>query len=174
MDGVTIRDAVIADLPAIVEIYNALIPTATITWTEELETLESRSAWFERQAVDGFPVLVAEDGGGVVGFATYEPFRGEGKWPGYRATAELSLHVAEAHWRRGIGRALLEALCERAKDSGIHVLVAAIDSENKPSIRLHENLGFVEVGRLPQTGQKFGRWLDLVLMQRVLDEREWP
>ncbi len=174
MAGVTIRDAVEADLAAIVDIYNALITSTTITWTEELETVEGRTAWFERQAHDGFPVLVAEDAGSVAGFATYEPFRGEGKWPGYRATAELSLHVGEAYWRRGVGTALLGSLIERAQVSGIHVLVAAIDSENEPSIRLHERLGFVEVGRMPQTGQKFGRWLDLVLMQRIVDDRRRP
>jgi len=169
-----VRDVREADLGAIVDIYNALIPTHTITWTEELDTLEHRRMWFERQCVERFPVLVAEMADEVIGFATYEHFRGEGKWPGYRATAELSIHVRESHWSRGAGRALIEALVERASAAGVHVLVAAIDSANEASLRFHTRLGFVEVGRMPQTGQKFGRWLDLVLVQRIIDARERP
>ena len=174
MDGFGIRDADSADLQAIVDIYNAWIPTLTITWTEEPDSLEQRSLWFERQRHEDWPVLVAADASGVVGFTCYEPFRGEGKWPGYRSTAELSIHVREDAWRRGVGRALMEALVERARAAGIHVLVAAIDSQNEASFRFHEKLGFVEVARMPETGQKFGRWLDLVLMQRILDSRQRP
>ena len=167
-----IRDAEIADLPAISEIYNALIPTTTITWREEAETLEHRAAWFENQNRAGFPVLVAAEGDQIAGFAAYEHFRGE--WPGYRNTVELTIHVRQGSWRQGVGTALLGELIERARTAGIHVLVAGIDAENEASIRLHERLGFVEVARMPETGQKFGRWLDFVLMQRILDERPRP
>ena len=69
---------------------------------------------------------------------------------------------------------MMDALCERARSAGIHVLVGAIDGANEESLRFHERLGFVEVARMPQTGQKFGRWLDLVLVQLMLDERETP
>jgi phosphinothricin acetyltransferase len=110
----------------------------------------------------------------VVGFAAYEHFRGDGKWPGYRGTVEQTIHVRESHWGRGVGRALIEGLVERAQAAGLHVIVAAIDGDNEASIRFHERLGFVEVARMPQTGQKFGRWLDLVLMQRVIDDRPQP
>jgi L-amino acid N-acyltransferase YncA len=171
---VIIRDAVDADVPAITDINNEWIPSRTITWTEELETYEQRAAWLERQRRHGLPVLVADDEGEVVGFITYEHFRGDGKRPGYRGTAELSIHVREDHWGRGIGRTLIEALIEYGRTAGIHVLVASIDAENEASLRFHARLGFVEVGRLPETGQKFGRWLDLVLMQRILDSRERP
>ena len=174
MDTFTIRDATPEDLRAITDLHNALIPTTTVAWTEELETYEHREAWFARQQQNGYPVLVAEIDNQVVGFTTYESFRGDGKWPGYGATAELSIHVRASHWSRGVGSALIEALVERARLAGIHVLVAAIDAENEASLRFHERLGFVEVGRMPQTGQKFGRWLDLVLMQRILDSREHP
>jgi phosphinothricin acetyltransferase len=119
-------------------------------------------------------VLVADEQGEVLGFAAYEYFRGEGKWPGYRLTMEQSIHVRGDSWGRGVGRALIEALLERARAAGVHVMVAAIDSENGESLRFHERLGFVEVARMPQTGVKFGRWLTLVLMQRVLDERAVP
>jgi phosphinothricin acetyltransferase len=169
-----IRDATDADLSAISDLYNALIPSSTATWTETLTTLTERADWLARQREEGMPVLVADDDGEVAGFTAYEHFRGEGKWPGYRATAELSIHVRESHWGRGVGRSLIEALIERAQNAGIHVLVAAIDGENEASLRFHERLGFVEVGRMPQTGQKFGRWLDLVLVQRIVDSRDRP
>ncbi|MPZ24511.1 MAG: GNAT family N-acetyltransferase [Dehalococcoidia bacterium] len=164
-----VRDARETDLPAITDLYNAWIPTHTITWTETIETYEQRAAWFVRQRREGFPVLVADDGGEVAGYASYAHFRGDGKWPGYLQTVEHSIHVREDHWGRGIGRALIEGLVERARAADIHVLVAAIDGENEASIRFHARLGFVEVARMPETGQKFGRWLDLVLMQRILD-----
>jgi L-amino acid N-acyltransferase len=169
-----VRDAVEADLPALNEIFNALIPTQTVTWSEARRPLEQCVSWFERQGREGFPVLVADDEGVVVGFAAYEHFRGDGKWPGYRGTVEQTIHVREAHWGRGAGRALIEGLVQRARAAGLHVIVAAIDGDNEASIRFHERLGFTEVARMPQTGQKFGRWLDLVLMQRVLDERPAP
>ena len=159
-DQITVRDACESDLAAITDIYNALIPTTTVTWTEEPRSLDETRSWFERQAHDGFPVLVAVESGKVVGFSTYEHFRGEGKWPGYRSTAELSIHVRESHWGRGAGRALIERLVEVARSASIHVLVAAIDGQNSASIAFHARLGFVEVGRMPQTGQKFGRWLE--------------
>ena len=119
-------------------------------------------------------MLMADDAGEVAGYASYGPFRGEGKWPGYRQTVEHSIHVREDYWGLGVGRALIEGLVERARTADIHVMVAAIDSENEGSIRFHARLGFVEVARMPQTGQKFGRWLDLVLMQRILDWRARP
>jgi phosphinothricin acetyltransferase len=169
-----IRDAREDDAGAIAALHNALIPTTTVTWTETLDTPEHRVAWMRQQRETRFPVLVAESDHEVVGFTTYEHFRGEGKWPGYRYTAELSIHVAEAHWGRGVGRALMDELVARARDAGIHVLVAGIDGANEASIRFHERLGFEVVARMPQTGVKFGRWLDLVLMQRVLDNRERP
>jgi phosphinothricin acetyltransferase len=174
MPAFTIRDASEGDLQAICDLHNTWIPSRTITWSEELETLEHRAAWFARQCEEGFPVLVADDAGEVVGFTTYEYFRGEGKWPGYRATMEHSIHVREDHWGAGVGRALMSELMERAHAAGVHVLVAAIDGANEESVRFHARLGFVEVARMPQTGQKFGRWLDLVLMQRILDDRPSP
>ena len=103
------------------------------------------------------------------GWATYGDFRDSERWPGYRFTVEHSIHVREESWGRGIGRALINALVERARREGKHVMVAGIDSENTGSIRFHERRGFWEVGRLPEIGEKFGRRLDLVLMQRMLD-----
>jgi L-amino acid N-acyltransferase len=166
--SVKLRDAEPADVPAINALANALIATTTVAWTEEHESLEWRQAWLEAQGRAGNPVLVAEAEGMVVGFATFGDFRDSEKWPGYRFTVEHSVHVSSDHHGGGVGRALMEALMARAVAAGKHTMIGAIDGENTGSIRFHERLGFVEVGRLPQLGFKFGRWLDLVLMQCVL------
>ena len=97
---IVIRDATSSDMPAVRRTYNALIPHTTGTWTEELQTLPQRHAWFRRQTHAGHPVLVAVDAEVVIGFASYGSFRGSGKWPGYRYTVEHTVHVAETHWRR--------------------------------------------------------------------------
>ena len=146
-----------------------MIPTTAIGWTEALQTSTERLAWFEHQNAAGHVTLVAEHDGNVVGFCAYDDFRGAGKWPGYRYTVEHTIHVAERSWGQGIGRALLEALIRQAKRNGLHVMVAGIDADNHESIRFHERLGFTISARMPEVGTKFGRWLELVLMQRTLD-----
>jgi len=166
---VIIRDALVGDVAAITALYNATIPTTTTAWTETPQSDAERLEWFEQQRADGFPVLVADVDGVVVGYTAYEHFRGAGKWPGYRFTVEHSVHVAESHWGAGVGRALIEHLVDRARAAGLHVMVAAIDGANAGSIEFHRRLGFIEVARMPETGHKFGRWLDLVLMQRILE-----
>jgi L-amino acid N-acyltransferase len=166
---VIIRDAIDTDMPAVRDIYNSTIPTTTGAWTETLETLKERRAWFRHQQRNRSPVLVADRDGSVVGFTAYESFRGSGRWPGYRYTVEHSIHVERSNWGSGVGRGLLETLISRARGAGIHVMVAAVDSQNLDSIRFHARLGFTEVARMPEVGRKFDRWLDLVLMQRILD-----
>jgi L-amino acid N-acyltransferase len=166
---VHVRDAVEGDVPAIAGLYNALIPTTTVAWSETVQTVDDRLAWFRRQRDRDLPVLVAVVDDAVVGFTAFGDFRGAGLWPGYRFTVEHTIHVDETCWGRGVGRALLDELVGRAVSLGMHVMVAAIDGGNDASIRFHERLGFTVVARMPEVGHKFGRWLDLVLMQRVLD-----
>jgi L-amino acid N-acyltransferase len=165
-----IREARDSDLPEILEITNALIPTTSIEWTESLHTLEDRQGWLEEHRAGGDPVLVADGGGGLAGFATFSDFRDSKKWPGYRFTVEHTVHVRAERWGSGVGRNLMHALAERAAAAGKHVMVGAIDAENVASIRFHARLGFREVGRMPGIGFKLGRWLTLVLMQRRLGE----
>jgi phosphinothricin acetyltransferase len=167
---VIVRDATEGDLPAIRDIYNALIETTTVAWTEVPESLEQRQEWFGNQTRHDWPVVVAEDQGDVVGFAAYGAFRGQGRWPGYRYTVEHTVHVRRAAWGAGVGRALMSELIDRARASEVHVMVGAIDSANESSIRFHEGLGFSTVARMPEVGTKFGQWLDLVLMQRILTD----
>ncbi|HVF33564.1 MAG TPA: GNAT family N-acetyltransferase [Acidimicrobiales bacterium] len=163
-----VRDAVDEDLPLITELFNALIPSTTIAWRDEPADEAEMSAWFATQQEQGNPVLVAELDDQVVGYTTWAWFRGGARFPGYRHTRELTIHVSTDRHGRGVGRTLLEALVDRARAADVRVLVAGVDAENEPSIGFHERLGFVEVARMPEVGRKFDRWLDLVLLQRVI------
>ena len=165
---ITIRDCEATDLAATVAIFNELIPTSTIAWTDVLITVDDRRLWWERHQTRGFPVLVAvdESTGAVVGMASYGDFRNTPNFEGYRFSVEHSVHVRGDQRGNGIGRMLLEALIERAREAGLHVMVGAIDADNVDSLQFHERMGFTEVARMPEVGWKQDRWLDLVLVQR--------
>ena len=165
---VVIRSAEDGDLPAITEIYNALLDSTTYEWTETPHTVEERTEWLTGKRAAGLPALVAVDQDEVVGWATYGEFRDSTRWPGYRFTVEHSIHVAESHWGRGIGRLLVAELEAHARAEGRWVMVAATDSSNVPSIEFHKRLGYVEVAHMPGVGEKWGRRLDLVLLQHDL------
>ena len=166
-----IRDAGDADIDAITAIYNDAVAHTTAIWNETLVDAANRRAWLADRTGAGYPVLVAEVDGTVLGYATFGDWRA---WDGYRHTVEHSVYV-RADWRGGgIGRALMAALIDRARGLGKHVMVAGIEAGNAGSIRLHEALGFRQVGLLPQVGAKFGVWLDLAFLQLVLDGREAP
>jgi len=167
--GVVVRDAVDADLPAITGLFDALIPSTTVAWRDHVADAAEMQSWFAEQRLAANPVLVAEVGGEVVGYTTWSWFRGGPRFPGYRHTRELTIHVDEAHHGRGVGRALVDALIERARAAEVRVLVAGVDADNSASIAFHRALGFVGVARMPEVGRKFDRWLDLVLMQRIVE-----
>lgn len=170
-----IRPATADDAVAIQSILNALIETTTIEWTETPHTIDRIHAWMDAHEV--VLVAVEESGsqaGEIAGLSAYGWFRDAMIRPGYRFTVESTVHVRESHWGSGVGRALMVALIDAARKNGKHVMVAAVDGENESSVRFHERLGFVEVGRLPELGEKFGRWLDLVLLQLRLDDRRTP
>jgi phosphinothricin acetyltransferase len=161
-----VRDAVEADLPALTAIHNAAVRTTTAIWDEEEVTEDERLAWWRTRTAVGHPVLVAEVDGAVCGYASYGQWRPKS---GYRLTVENSLYVDAAVHRRGIGRALLAALVDRARAQGLHRMIGMIESENLPSIALHQREGFRIVGHMPEVGQKFGRWLGLTVLQLDLD-----
>lgn len=160
-----IRDAVDADLPAVTAIYNDAVANTTSIWNDRLVDVADRRAWMAARTGLGYPVLVAERDGVVAGYASFGDFRA---FEGYRHTAEQSVYVAADHRRHGVARALLVALEARAAALGKHALIGGIEAGNEGSLALHRALGFVEVGRMPEVGIKFGRWLDLVFMQKIL------
>ncbi len=161
----TVRAAERFDLPQILAIYNEVIRNSTAVYSEVEFTAARGDEWLATKAEQGFPFLVAGDAGEVVGFATFCDFRA---WPCYRYTVEHSLHVRADRRGRGIGRLLLVDLIGRARAMGKHAMVAGIDADNAASIGLHQGRGFGVAGRFHEVGFKFGRWLDLVFMQRLL------
>lgn len=158
-----VRDMTAADLDAVRAIFNHAVAHTTAIWSEELRTEAEQRAWFEAKRTDGWPALVAADAGGVLGFAAVGPFRPQ---PGFRHTGEHAVYVAPEARRRGVGRALVEAVLDAAAALGLRVLIAAVSADNPASLQLHAELGFTEVGRLPGVGEKWGRPLDAVLLQR--------
>ncbi|TBW36455.1 N-acetyltransferase family protein [Siculibacillus lacustris] len=168
---IRIRDAVDGDLEAIRTIYNRAVTETTAIWNDTVVDLDDRRRWMAARTALGYPVLVAEIDGVIAGYGSFADFRA---FEGYRATAEHSVYVADTHRRRGVARAILIALEARARALGKHVLVAAIEAENTASIALHRDLGFVETGRLPQVGRKFGRWLDLAFLVKILEDPAAP
>ncbi|HEY0275618.1 MAG TPA: GNAT family N-acetyltransferase [Paenirhodobacter sp.] len=167
-----IRDATPQDAEALAAIYNHAVRTSTAIWNEIEVDTQNRVDWMRVRQEAGLPVLVLDEAGMVTGYATYGPFRPQ---DGYRETVEHSVYIHADRRGGGRGRALMEQLIAFARAHGqAHVMVAAIDAGNVVSIALHEKLGFVPVGVMPQVGQKFGRWLDLALLQLALDGRDQP
>jgi L-amino acid N-acyltransferase len=162
---IIVRPAEEKDLPEILDIYNYAILNTTSVYSYEPHTLEMRRKWFEEKKEHGHPIFVAEENGMIAGFIAYGPFR---PWPAYKFTMEHSVHVHINHRRKGIARLLLIKLIETARQNGVHTLIGAIDASNEPSIILHEQLGFKEVGHLKEVGYKFDRFLDLKLHQLIL------
>jgi phosphinothricin acetyltransferase len=166
-----IRPATEADLPAIVAIYNEVIATSTAIYADKQLTLDDRRAWMNDRLSKGYPVLVSEDASGVTGLASFGDFR---SFPGYRYSVEHSVHVRADMRGKGLGGPLVEALFPPARALGKHVMIGAIDASNAASIRFHEKLGFAAAATMPQVGRKFGRWLDLLFMQRYVDAQDAP
>lgn len=157
-----LRPATNADIPAILAIWNPLIRDTSVTFTTVEKTPDTLAADI---ATRGAAFLVAETGGALVGFASYGTFR---SGPGYAHTAEHTVILGSGARGRGIGRALMARLEEIARAQGIHVLIGGVSGENPGAIAFHEAIGFDRVGHLPQVGRKFGKWLDLVLLQKTL------
>jgi L-amino acid N-acyltransferase YncA len=156
-----IRDAVEADLPAIVEIYNATVPTRMVTAELEPTTVEARLPWFREHSSEGYPFWVAESEGCVIGWLDFKSFLPR---CAYRGTAEISVYVDEKLRRRGVGQRLLEQAIARAPSLGITALVGLIFGHNEPSLKLFQRLGFERWGFLPGVAQLEGVERDLVVM----------
>jgi L-amino acid N-acyltransferase YncA len=161
----TIRPARESDLAAINSIYNHYVLNSTCTYQEEPSTDEERLAWFRNRG-EAHPVLVAELGGEVVGWASLSPFRDRSA---YRHSVEASIYIRRDRQRLGIGKALLVDLIERARALGHRTIIGGASAEQEASIRLQESLGFQKVGHFREIGRKFDRWLDVAFYQLMLE-----
>jgi L-amino acid N-acyltransferase len=159
-----IRPATLNDLPAIRDIYNHYVLTSTCTFQLEPDTEAERLAWFQERS-PLHPVTVAEVSGEVLGWASLSPWN---KRAAYARSVEASVYVRADCQRRGVGRALLGDLVERARALGHHVVIGGACTEHPASISLQERLGFEPVACFREVGHKFGRWLDVAYLQRVL------
>jgi L-amino acid N-acyltransferase YncA len=165
---ITIRDATPADLPRIFAIYNEEIEHGIATFEVEPKLVDRDRGWLTERG-ELYPVLVAFDGEELVGWASLSQWSPRGA---YRRTAEVSEYVNAEHRGHGFGRALLAALIERARDRDIAVLLARVAQPNPVSEAMHESLGFRAFGTQRRCGEKFGRILDVKLMDLHLDEAE--
>ncbi|CAB1207260.1 GNAT family N-acetyltransferase [Acinetobacter bouvetii] len=166
--GFLIRPAQTQDLKHILKIYNAEILNGTATWNSTEKSIEDFHSWFNDLSTQQFPLFVAEhsETKQIAGYADYSSFR---QIQGFKQTVEHSVFIHPDFIRQGLGKTLMLKLIDHARQNHIHVMVAAIDAENSGSILLHETLGFKQTGYMPEVGQKFGKWRDLVLMQLNLE-----
>lgn len=167
--GWIVRHATAEDLPEIDRIYEREILGGTATFDLEPWPPGARAEWFGKFADGRHPLLVCEAppgaGSRIAGFAYYLPYRAKA---GYDATKETTIYVDPAFHRRGVATRLYSALIELARRRGVHVLVAVLGAGNDASEALHRKMGFREVGRYPEVGRKFGRWVDAISFVRVL------
>ena len=163
---VDVRPASEADLPAILAIHNDAVQNTTAIWSVHPVDLDNRRAMLQERQAKGYAFLVAVERETLLGYATFGDFRPH---DGYFKTVEHSVYVHPSHQRRGVARILMPSLIEAARASGKHVMIGGVDASNGASIALHEAFGFERVGLLPQVGYKFGRYLDLLFMQKILD-----
>ncbi len=160
-----IRPATIEDAQAIADIWNPVICDSIATFTTAEKSVTDLQDMIREREKLKFAFYVAELSGKVLGFTTYGPFRGG---PGYAHTMEHSVFLSPDAKRKGIGKALMVCLETHAKEAGIHSLIAGLSGENLGGITFHASLGFSHVADIKQAGFKFGRWHNLILMQKLL------
>lgn len=161
----TIRPVAPDDYPAIQAIWTPIIRDTTVTFASAEKSLEDIAGYVADRMAKGRAFFVAEVAGVVAGFASYDQFRGGN---GYVHAMEHTVILGPAARGQGIGRALMQAIEDHARDAGAHTMVAGVSGENAAGIAFHTAMGYETCGRMPQSGRKFGRWLDLVLMQKIL------
>ncbi|UFS60018.1 GNAT family N-acetyltransferase [Subtercola endophyticus] len=163
----SIRDATLADMPAVRELYNHYVANTVVTLDEDAMSLKEWRSKFEWVSRLGLPFLLAVSATDqMIGFAYVSPWKQKAA---YRRTVEDSIYLGPAATGKGLGKALMKELLARSKAAGVkEVLAVIVDKGAEGSIRLHESLGFKEVGRLGKVGFKFNRWLGTVLLQKHL------
>jgi len=164
MAATVVRVAKVSDAEALADIYNHEVTTGTATFDLVPRDVEDQRRWITERS-GAYPAVVAERDGVVVGFGSLSRYRDR---PAYATTVEDSVYVHDGHRGGGVGRALLDDLVARAQDHGFHTIVARIAEGQEASVALHRACGFELVGVEREIGRKFGRWLDVVVMQRML------
>jgi len=157
-----IRRAERNDVPAMREIFNEVLRNSNSIYREEEVDLAERYAWFDEKMEHGYPLFGAYEENKLIGYAGYGSWRAA---QGYRKTVELTIYVDNKYRGTGVGSLLMQTIINQAKSDGYHVMLGAIDSENKGSIDFHKRFGFVETARMPEVALKNGQWLNLVFMQ---------
>ncbi len=160
-----IRLARVDDAEAIRQIYNLEVSTSTVTFDLVPRTLAEQVEWLEARSGAHAVIVAVDDDDQVVGFASLSPFRDR---PAYNSTVEDSVYVRHDQRGTGVGGRLLSELVTLAAQHGFHTVVARIVGGHDASIELHRRVGFVEVGVEREVGRKFGKWLDVMVMQRLL------
>ena len=158
-----VRDALPDDLPAIVAIYNSIVPGRMVTADLEPVTVASREPWFQQHEPARRPIWVVEDAGEVVAWLSFDTFYARAA---YDATVMIAIYVAESRRRTGLGRLLLARAIERAPSLGIRVLLGYIFGHNAPSLRLFEAFGFARWAQLPEVARLDGTDRDLIIVGR--------
>ncbi len=161
-----IREAEPGDCPRICELWNAFIRSSVVTFTNEERTPAGLVRFVEQKRRNGHPFLVATVADSIVGFATYGQFR---SGPGYAHTMESTIMIEAGAQSTGTGRRLMGQLENHARTRGVHSIFAGVSAENAEAVSFHEKCGFVRVSCLKEVGFKFGRWHDLILLQKFLD-----
>ena len=162
-----IRDARPEDLPHVREIYNHYVANSTVTFDEDAMTLREWKSKYAYLTKLGMPFIVAESPSGqILGYALVSPWKQK---RAYRFTVENSIYLGAASTGKGLGPVLMQALIDKSKEAGLKEMIAVIaDKGAEASIKMHENFGFTEIGRMGRVGYKFDRWLGTVLMQKSL------
>lgn len=160
-----VRLATLDDAEALRSIYNLEVLTSTVTFDLVPRSLEDQREWLRARSGAHVVVVAEDDDGHVTGFGSLSPYRDR---PAYSTSVEDSVYVHREHQAQGVGRLLLAELVERAAQHGFHTVMARIVGGHEASIGLHRALGFGEVGTEREIGRKFGRWLDVVTMQKLL------
>lgn len=165
MTQVQIRPAEASDAEALMAIYNPVVETSTATFDLVPRTLDQQLDWLADRSGARIVLVAEADDGAVAGYAAISPYR---ERAAYATTVEDSVYVHPDHQGRGVGRLLLEAMVETARAHGFHAMMARIVADHEASIALHSVCGFEVVGHEREVGRKFGRWLDVTLMERLL------
>jgi L-amino acid N-acyltransferase YncA len=161
MAAMIIRHATETDLPRIVAIYNAAIPSRMATADLEPVSVESRLAWFKGREPSQRPLWIIEVEGVIAGWLSFQSFYGR---PAYHTTAEISIYIAPAYHRRGLGRQLLRLAIHESPNLGLRTLVSFIFAHNHPSLQLFATFGFQPWGHLPKIAELDGVERDLIIM----------